>query len=782
MTDPAATPTPPIAIPGLAFERPVGIGGTSVVWLARQTALDRPVAVKILDPSRLADPAERARFQEEARAAARLASPSIVQILDFGDIDGHLYYTMEYVAGGSLADWLRDNPQMPPSAVWQLLQVVASTLDAAWQQLHIVHGDIKPANILLTPDGTVKLADLGLATLADPRAVPVEPGYVEGTPTYFAPEQIDGVRPSPQSDMYALGLTAYHLLTGRPPFEGLPTPDAVLEAQRSDYLPDPVPLSPGLSSQGAWFLQKLTAKSPALRPASWADVLSDLARVAADQPPAPPYPDPADATILLDRSRNPTALDAARPCMANGRRVIRVATPSSGASSAASASSSSPRPAPAKKRSSSGGGFVKFLLFLLFFAAVLAAIWFFALKDHPEYLQALRGQRPTPAYTDTSPSPLPPGKSETSGDSGTSPSPDSAPDTPSAPSHPLAPNGAWTHPDYIALATRFNALLERYRTAAALNPDFVTRPDGAAPALHDDPVWPYIATEATAIAAGLDALLPQAPADFPLRDAANQAWQLATDAALMTRSPARKAEDFHNAPKHRHADLAPWPAPVPENPASPFATLYFQLGYAWDALPAPASPLATDLTALLAPAATPSPSTRSLPGVKLLGPFTALMPVADAAKALGAPLPPRRAIRDAVFPASGVFRYDFDAGRFGAIRRPSPPYPRLSLLADADDRLLALYFYDPSPSSLVHDPLAFTTVTRAGDFVEPVLLPENSSTRATHNLLTGTTLYRLDSETADFSSDPPAPLRQSTLIFPDSLANALLYHLLGRYE
>ncbi|MBR6022925.1 MAG: serine/threonine protein kinase, partial [Kiritimatiellae bacterium] len=249
MTTPDRTVPP--TIPGLTFERPVGVGGTSVVWLARQTALDRAVAVKVLDPDRLSDPAERARFNAEARAAVRLASPAIVQILDYGEApDGRLYYVMEYVEGGSLADWLRDNPHMPPRAVWQVLRVVASTLDAAFAQASIIHADIKPGNILLAADGTIRLADLGLASLADARSAPPS-DVVEGTPTYFAPEQLEGAPASPQSDMYSLGLTAYHLLTGRPPFEGLPTPAAVLEAQRSDYLPDPTPLAPGLTTAGA---------------------------------------------------------------------------------------------------------------------------------------------------------------------------------------------------------------------------------------------------------------------------------------------------------------------------------------------------------------------------------------------------------------------------------------------------------------------------------------------------------------------------------------------------
>jgi len=773
MTTPDPVSTPPIAIPGLEFVRPVGIGGTSVVWLARQTSLERDIAVKILDAGRLADPVERERFRTEARAAARLASPAIVQILDFGEIDGRLYYTMEYVSGGSLADWLRDNPQMQPSAVWKLVRTVAATLDAAWNAVGIVHGDIKPGNLLVAADGGVKLADLGLASLADAHSGGPSDAVVEGTPTYFAPEQLEGTPPSCQSDMYALGLSAYHLLTGRPPFEGLPTPDDVLEAQRSDYLPDPVPLSLGLTDSGAWLLQKLTAKTPSLRPATWAQVVADIDRVLADLPPSPPYPDPADSTILLDASRSPTALDAARPRLANGRRIIRVASASAGASPSPSSAPSSSARRPARK-SSSGGGFVKFLLFLLFLAGILAAIWFFFLRGHPEYFEQLSGKTPAPAGRPELPvRPAEPAETDAGASAVQAPA-ESA-------SHPVADNGAWTHPDYVALAGRFNEALARYRTAAGLAVDF-TRPADAHPADYDDPVWSQIAAEAAAVAAGFDALLPEAPPSVPLRDYANQAWQLVNDATLMSRSRAQKIDDFHRAPKHRHAALAPWPAPKPSDPASPFATLHYQLGYAWDVLPAPVGPLSSELLVMLAGQAVASPSTRTFPGQKLLGPFTAMMPVADAAKALGAPLPARTAVRGGVFPDGGVFRYDFDAGRWGSIRRPLPAYPRLSLLADADDNLLALYFSDPAPTALAHPDAAFSPTTRAGDFVEGTVLPEDSSSRAVNSLLIGGPLCRIDSEIADFSSEPPAPVRQSTLIFPSDFANAVLYHLLGRSE
>ena len=142
------SPVPP-ALPGYEIQKLLGAGGTSTVWLARQLSLDRVVAIKILSPKLLEDPAAREQFQKEARAAARLSHPAIVGIVDFGEHDGTLFYVMEYVDGTNLADWLAENQRMAHGQALKLVEIIGGALDAVWRESSLIHCDIKPGNILL---------------------------------------------------------------------------------------------------------------------------------------------------------------------------------------------------------------------------------------------------------------------------------------------------------------------------------------------------------------------------------------------------------------------------------------------------------------------------------------------------------------------------------------------------------------------------------------------------------------------------------------------------------
>lgn len=749
--------TPPV-IPGYEFIRPLGAGATSVVWLARQLSLDRHVAVKILSLPPDAPADEPDRFQAEARAAARLDHPNIVRILDFGAApDGSLFYTMEYVDGSNLADWLRDNTRMDPATALQLASIAASALRDASSAAGLVHRDLKPANILLASDGSVKLADLGLARLDGPTPPP-SPDAIEGTPAYLAPEQIAGLPPTPKSDVYSLGLTLYHLLTGQPPFADRTLSDC-LSAQQDDFLPDPVTAVPDLPAPYSLLLAKMTAKNPDDRP-DWPAVLDDLTLVSSGRFPNPPYPPDTASTVLLAHGRRPGNADAPRTVLRNGKRAIAVTS--------TAARNASSRPAPKK----SSSGCLRAFLVLLVLAALAAIAAFLAFHGHPERLEAFKKafsspSRPT-AYDNSRPD-IPRSSSPSDDAETEEPAPEPAAPTPPADPGTDVP-GAWNHPGYIQAATDFNAALSRYQAALDRN------------APPDDPDWPAIAADAAKTAAALDALRPAAPPSVPLRDYANQAWQLAKDATLATRTPDAKKADFFHAHKARHETEAPWPTPSATDEFSP---RHIQLGYAWDALPAPDTPAANELLLLLAHAntATPSPATRAQAGMNLFPGFTALMPVAEAAAKLqpaGALLPVRSPLPSPPFPYASLFSYPFPAGRYGNIRRPLPPYPELHLVADNDDQLVGLRFLDPAPTALARDPFEYTGDSSVPDFFDAAFAPEGSDIRHRHTLSTSPSAIRIDSETADFT-DPasPRPLRQSTILLSPALAPLLYYHFVG---
>ncbi len=770
--------TPPAA-PGYEFLQPLAVGGTSTVWLARQVSLDRTVAVKVLDASLLADEAERARFREEARAAARLDVPSIVRVVDFGEVGGELYYVMEYVEGTSLAEWLLANGRMAAEPALQVTEIVAAAMAAAWEKTGLVHGDIKPGNVLVGTDGAVKLTDLGLSRLsarftsAGPAALTAE---LEGTPTYLAPEQVGGEPATVQSDVYSLGLTLYHLVTGKVPFDGRSLAD-LLAAQVDDFLPDPCDLvGDSLPVGVAWLLAKMTAKEPARRP-DWTALLADLRRLRAGDVPAGPFPGDAESTVMLSAAHQPGMRAAVRVAASSGGRSVAVSVASRNGFRMPASSGPSVR---AQMRGASGGGFGKFLGFLLFLLVVAAGVWFFVFRSHPERVVELKKMfsgdaSATPAASAPSERPVPPVPAA-SAETAPAAAPEAAPDR-----HEVVPlpsptaargrgtdvEGAWADPRYVEAAKRFNTALERYQAARA---------DQVGPT---DPVWGEIGREAAEAATALDRLRPGAPSGVPLRDYANMACQLAKDARLAARTEEEKRADWTRAPKRRHPGAAPWPSPERAE-GDAFAFGRMQLGYAWDVLPAPRSTLGVEWLTMVSAQATAAPNTSGDMSMPLIGALRFLMDAQEAAQRLEQPLPVRELAKSDLFPFGGVFAYrGLDPKAYGNIRRPAPRYRKLDLLADADDQLVGLYFHDDDPVALAHPEEAFSTVSRIADFVEGSELPADGNLRACHQFMLGEGTARIDSETADFSAAPPRPVRQSTFILPKGFLDCLYYHAIG---
>ena len=238
-----AAPRPWTAQPphlsGYEVQDELGRGGMGVVYRAWDQRLHRPVAIKMLLAGDFARPDERERFEREAEAAAGLRHANIVQVYHVGDLEGRPYFTMEFVEGGSLAERLAVAPLAAGPAA-ALLATLAEAVQAAHDR-GIVHRDLKPGNVLLTADGTPKIADFGLARRLDDRAGLTRSGIPLGTPNYMAPEQALGLTHSigPAADVYALGAILYEALTGRPPFRA----DTTAETLRQVVEQEPTPPS-----------------------------------------------------------------------------------------------------------------------------------------------------------------------------------------------------------------------------------------------------------------------------------------------------------------------------------------------------------------------------------------------------------------------------------------------------------------------------------------------------------------------------------------------------------
>lgn len=240
----------------------IAVGGAGEVWRAVDVMLDRPVAVKLLRAEYAQHPETLARFRSEARHAASLTHPGIAQIFDYYDSGpDHLpFLVMELVEGPSLADVLTGGP-LDPADVMDIVAQAAAGLDAAHRS-GLVHRDVKPANLLLTPEGVVKITDFGIAHAAGSAPV-TRQGTLIGTPAYLAPERVAGQAGTPASDLYSLGILAHECLTGARPYAGTSTEIALAHGQRA-LPPLPAHVPPAVGA----FVADLTARDPADRPSS----------------------------------------------------------------------------------------------------------------------------------------------------------------------------------------------------------------------------------------------------------------------------------------------------------------------------------------------------------------------------------------------------------------------------------------------------------------------------------------------------------------------------------
>lgn len=309
------------------IDAPIARGGMSMVFRGVDTRLDRPVAIKVMDPRFAGDPQFLTRFEFEARSVAKLKHPSLVAVYDQGVDGDHPFLIMELVEGGTLRELLRERGPMPPHAVRAVVEPVLGAVGVA-HRAGLVHRDIKPENVLISDAGEVKIADFGLVR-AVAAATTTSASVILGTAAYLSPEQVTSGTADARSDVYAFGILIFELLTGRAPFTGDNSLSVAYQRVEND-VPPPSAFIEGVPPEFDELVARATAREPAHRFADAAEMAAALQGIAAALAlPAYRVPAPRDSAEHLSASYR--AADLAPPPQAPQQpqhtRVVTAAPP-----------------------------------------------------------------------------------------------------------------------------------------------------------------------------------------------------------------------------------------------------------------------------------------------------------------------------------------------------------------------------------------------------------------------------------------------------------------------
>jgi serine/threonine protein kinase len=319
------------AIKGYELIDKLGSGAMGAVLKARKRDTDEIVALKILKPELAADQEYVKRFMREAKAVGRLSHRNIIRSVQVGKSGDYYFFAMEFVEGRTVSDIMKDKGKLDELTALKIVRCIASAVHHAWQY-KIVHRDIKPDNIMMSNDGDVKLTDLGLARETKRDSTLTITGVVMGSPAYISPEQATGEKNlDVRSDIYSLGATLYHMLTGVVPYDG-DTPLHVMLKHMNDPVPDVKKVVPGVSDATRYFLMRMMAKRPEGRfqKASTVESVAKGIEEALAQGKVPPIPQGLAPQKARPKSRPspssdriPVQAGAAKSGRSSGKRNMR---------------------------------------------------------------------------------------------------------------------------------------------------------------------------------------------------------------------------------------------------------------------------------------------------------------------------------------------------------------------------------------------------------------------------------------------------------------------------
>ncbi len=293
---------PGVELDGFKLVRRLGAGGMGEVWLAKQSSLDRFIALKILSPKVASDQEFVSRFEQEVKMVGKLSHPNIITAYQAGFSKGVRYLAMEYVDGAELSSRMKVDRVIPEADALRIIRKVSEALAYAWSKHKVLHRDIKPENIMLTAEGEPEIMDLGISkSMTEDNSLTMT-GVVMGTPYYMSPEQARAEKILDcRSDIYSLGATLFHMVTGSVPYEGTTAFSIIAKHLSTDPSPSPRAINKSLSPQCAALIKVMMSKDRERRQDSWEAVVRDVDRVLAGE-----YPEAGDVkTTNIPRQRPP---------------------------------------------------------------------------------------------------------------------------------------------------------------------------------------------------------------------------------------------------------------------------------------------------------------------------------------------------------------------------------------------------------------------------------------------------------------------------------------------
>ncbi len=279
LTIPAAELQAGTELAGYRIEANLGGGAMGTVFLANQVAMDRQVALKVLSPDLTSDDEYIERFLKEVRLLGNLSHKNIVTAFEAGMDGGHHYLAMSYVEGEDLESILEEDGALPEKDALRIVDKIAGALKYAWDEMEILHRDVKPANIMIDSKNEPRLMDLGISKQANDDQSLTLTGVAVGTPNYMSPEQAQGKRAIDcRSDIYALGATLYHLVTGDVPFEGESTMQVLTQVVTAEHRPVRE-VNPDISADCQILIDRMMEKDPDDRYQSWQELRQDIRKI-----------------------------------------------------------------------------------------------------------------------------------------------------------------------------------------------------------------------------------------------------------------------------------------------------------------------------------------------------------------------------------------------------------------------------------------------------------------------------------------------------------------------